>query len=113
MSRTIEAIIKHTGATSEKKSASATSQAMKAIRIHNYGGPEVLHYEDAPRPKPQAGGGLIPVPAGRGKPIGLKDWERDIKKILPPKIPPHSWWDFLGGGGKKGARPAARGGVRK
>ena len=40
MSRTIEAIIKHTGATSEKKSASATSQTMKAIRIHNYGGPE-------------------------------------------------------------------------
>src|SRR5438132_11656296 len=54
MSRTIEAIIKPTGATSEKKSASATSQTMKAIRIHNYGRPEVLHYQDAPRPKPQA-----------------------------------------------------------
>ena len=26
---------------------------MKAIRIHNYGGPEVLQYKDAPRPKPQ------------------------------------------------------------
>src|SRR5580704_3007733 len=42
MSRTIEASIKHADATSEKKSASATSQTMKAIRIHNYGGPEVL-----------------------------------------------------------------------
>src|SRR5438309_5958859 len=41
----VEAIIKHTGATSEKKSASATSQTMKAIRIHNYGGPEVLEYD--------------------------------------------------------------------
>ena len=27
---------------------------MKAIRIHNYGGPDVLKYEDAPRPEPQA-----------------------------------------------------------
>ena len=42
MSRTIEANFKHTGATSEKKSASATSQTMKAIRIHKYGGPEGL-----------------------------------------------------------------------
>ena len=32
---------------------------MKAIRIHNYGGPEVLKYEDAPRPEPQADEVLI------------------------------------------------------
>ena len=25
---------------------------MKAIRIHRYGGPEVLSYEDAPKPEP-------------------------------------------------------------
>jgi NADPH:quinone reductase-like Zn-dependent oxidoreductase len=24
---------------------------MKAVRIHSYGGPEVLNYEDAPRPE--------------------------------------------------------------
>ena len=28
---------------------------MKAVRIHEYGGPEVLKYEDAPRPQPTAG----------------------------------------------------------
>src|SRR2546429_180194 len=77
MSRTIEAIIKPTGATSEKKSASATSQTMKAIRIHNYGGPKVLHYEDAPRPKPQAGEVLVRVHAAGVNPI---DWKvRDRK----------------------------------
>jgi NADPH:quinone reductase-like Zn-dependent oxidoreductase len=27
---------------------------MKAVRIHEYGGPEVLQYEDAPRPTPPA-----------------------------------------------------------
>jgi NADPH:quinone reductase-like Zn-dependent oxidoreductase len=28
---------------------------MKAVRMHNYGGPEVLRFEDAPRPTPGAG----------------------------------------------------------
>jgi hypothetical protein len=37
MSRTSKGSIQQTGATSEKKSASATSQTMKGIRIHNYG----------------------------------------------------------------------------
>src|SRR6267378_631137 len=66
MSRTIEAIIKHTGAIPEKDS-SAEYQTTKAIRIHNYGGPEVLQYEDAPRPKPQAGEVLIRVHAAEGR----------------------------------------------
>jgi NADPH:quinone reductase-like Zn-dependent oxidoreductase len=38
-------------------------ELMKAIRIHNYGGPEVLQYEDAPRPKPKPGEVLIRVHA--------------------------------------------------
>jgi NADPH:quinone reductase-like Zn-dependent oxidoreductase len=28
-----------------------SSKTMKAIRIHEFGGPEVLRYEDAPRPE--------------------------------------------------------------
>jgi NADPH2:quinone reductase len=31
----------------------------KAIRIHNYGGPEVMSYEDVPTPQPKAGEVLI------------------------------------------------------
>jgi NADPH:quinone reductase-like Zn-dependent oxidoreductase len=31
---------------------------MKAVRIHKYGGPEVLVYEDAPRSKPRRDAGL-------------------------------------------------------
>ena len=34
-------------------------QTMKAIRIHAFGGPEVLEYEDVPRPKPSSGQVLI------------------------------------------------------
>ena len=26
---------------------------MKAVRVHNYGGPEVLRFEDAPAPDPR------------------------------------------------------------
>jgi len=36
---------------------------MKAVRIHNYGGPEVLTYEDAPRPTAGPGEVLIRVHA--------------------------------------------------
>src|SRR2546430_5471468 len=97
MSGTIEAIIKHTGATSEKKSTSAKSQTMKAIRIHNYGGPEVLHCEDAPRPKPQAGGGVLPVPPAGGEPTQLERSGGHNKKILVPKISPLFRWGFFGG----------------
>ena len=36
---------------------------MKAVHIHDYGGLDVLHYEDAPRPTPGAGEVLIRVHA--------------------------------------------------
>src|SRR6185503_13717302 len=96
MSRTIEAIIKHTGASSAKKSASATSQTMKAIRIHNYGGPEVLKYEDAPRPKPQADEVLIRVHAAGVNPIDWKVREGHMKEFWPHKFPLILGWDLSG-----------------
>src|SRR6266699_2155510 len=96
MSRTIEAIIKHTGATSEKKSAGATSQTMKAIRIHNYGGPEALKYEDAPRPKPRAGEVLVRVHAAGVNPIDWKVREGRMKDFWPHKFPLILGWDFSG-----------------
>jgi NADPH:quinone reductase-like Zn-dependent oxidoreductase len=36
---------------------------MKAVRIHDYGGTDVLLYEDAPRPEPGEGEGLVRVHA--------------------------------------------------
>ncbi|WP_237437970.1 alcohol dehydrogenase catalytic domain-containing protein [Altericroceibacterium endophyticum] len=59
---------------------------MKAIRQHAFGGPDVLVYEDAPRPVLQAGEVLVRVHA-----IGLNppDWYlRDGMKILPPEWRP-------------------------
>ncbi len=36
-------------------------ETMKAARIHTYGGPEVLKYEEAPRPKPGPGEQLTEI----------------------------------------------------
>src|SRR5712675_424249 len=113
MSRTIEAIIKRTGATSEKKSASATSQTMKAIRIHNYGGPEVLQYEDAPRPKPRAGEVLILVHAAGVNPIDWKVREGHMKDFWPHKFPLILGWDLSGVVEAVGPGPAAAGRFKK
>ena len=44
----------------------------KAVRIHGYGGPEVLRYEDAPRPGPASGEVLDRVHASGVNPV---DWK--------------------------------------
>src|SRR6476660_8552590 len=95
MSRTIEAMIKHTGAIPEKDS-SAKYLTMKAIRIHNYGGPEVLQYEDAPRPQPQAGEVVVRVHAAGVNPIDWKVREGHMKDFWAHKLPLILGWDFSG-----------------
>ena len=63
-----------------------TSKHMKAIRQHQFGGPEVLRYEDAPMPELKAGEVLVRVHA-----VGINppDWYlRDGYKMLPPAWQP-------------------------
>ncbi len=48
------------------------TELMKAIRIHKYGGPRVLTYEDAPRPEPKEDELLIRVHATTVNPA---DWK--------------------------------------
>src|SRR5256886_16009901 len=93
MTRTLESITKHIGALPQMK-----SQTMKAIRIHNYGGPEVLQYEDAPRPQPQAGAGLLRAPAGGGNPQELKVCGGNMKDIRPHKNSLILCWGVFGVG---------------
>src|SRR5215470_3421044 len=50
-------------------SAQAVKPTMKAIVIHEYGGPAVLKYEDVPRPEPQANQILIHVVAAGVNPV--------------------------------------------
>ena len=63
-----------------------TSKQMKAIRQHQFGGAEVLLYENAPMPELQAGEVLVRVYA-----VGINppDWYlRDGYKMLPPEWQP-------------------------
>lgn len=50
-------------------SAQSATPTMKAIVIHEYGGPEILKYEDVPRPEPQDDQLLIRVVAAGVNPV--------------------------------------------
>jgi NADPH:quinone reductase-like Zn-dependent oxidoreductase len=69
---------------------------MKAIRIHNYGGSEVLKYEEAPRPEPGEGEVLIRVHATSVNPIDWKVREGHMKEFWPHKFPLILGWDLSG-----------------
>ena len=63
-----------------------TATTMKAIRLHTFGGPEVLRYEDAPMPALQPGEVLVRVHA-----VGINppDWYlREGYRMLPPEWQP-------------------------
>ena len=69
---------------------------MKAIRIHNYGGPEVLKYEKAPRPQPGKDEVLIRVHATSVNPIDWKVRQGYMKDLWPHKFPLILGWDVSG-----------------
>ena len=62
------------------------TETMKAVRLHDFGGPEVLHYEDAPRPIPASGEVLVRVHAASLNPPDL--YLRDGYRALPPEWQP-------------------------
>ena len=57
---------------------------MKAVRIHEFGGPEVLRYEDVPDPRPRQDQVLVRIKACALNHIDL--W---IRKGLPGVTLPH------------------------
>jgi len=71
-------------------------QTMKAIRIHEYGGPDVLKYEDTPRPQPGAGEVLIRVHAAGVNPFDWKVREGYMKDMLHWTLPMTPGWDVSG-----------------
>jgi len=56
----------------ERSAGFVMTKTMKAVRIHKYGGPRVLKYEDAPRPEPKEDELLIRVHAAGVNPA---DWQ--------------------------------------
>jgi NADPH:quinone reductase-like Zn-dependent oxidoreductase len=69
---------------------------MKAIRIHNYGGPEVLQYEDVADPSPGPGELFIKVQAASVNPIDWKTRAGYVKEFFPHTLPFIPGWDASG-----------------
>jgi NADPH:quinone reductase-like Zn-dependent oxidoreductase len=69
---------------------------MKAVRIHSYGGPEVLVYEDAPRPEAAAGEVLIRVRAAGVNPLDWKVRAGYVQEWLQHQFPLIPGWDVSG-----------------
>jgi NADPH:quinone reductase-like Zn-dependent oxidoreductase len=71
-------------------------ETMKAVRIHQYGGPDVLRYEDAPRPNPGSGEVLIRVHAAGVNPVDWKVREGHLRQMIRYSLPFIPGWDFSG-----------------
>src|SRR3569833_2350127 len=69
---------------------------MKAIRIHEYGGPEVLELEEAPMPQPAKDEVLVKVYATSVNPVDWKIREGLRKDKFPADLPLIPGWDVSG-----------------
>ncbi len=69
---------------------------MKTVCIYSYGGPEVLTYEDAPRPHPVNNEVLVRVHAAGINPVDWKIREGHLKEMLHHTLPLVLGWDVSG-----------------
>src|ERR1700747_3654543 len=75
---------------------------MKAIRVHQFGGPEVLKLEEVATPKPSAGEVLVKVHAAGVNPYDT--YMRAGTYALKPPLPYTPGSDAAGGGEAVGSR---------
>ena len=83
---------------------------MKAVRFHTYGAPEVLVYEDVPKPEPAAGEVLVKVHATSVNPIDWKVRAGHLRGFRDYPLPFILGWDVSGvvesvGSGVTGFKP--------
>ncbi|MBM3115368.1 NADP-dependent oxidoreductase [Jeongeupia naejangsanensis] len=69
---------------------------MKAIRIHRYGGPEVLQLDEVPVPVPAADELLVRVKAAGVNPVDWKIREGWLADVLQHRLPLTLGWDVAG-----------------
>jgi NADPH:quinone reductase-like Zn-dependent oxidoreductase len=69
---------------------------MKAVRIHTYGGPEVLTYEEAPLPLIGDDDVLIRVYAAAVNPVDWKIRAGHLQDFIPYQLPLILGWDVSG-----------------
>src|SRR5579864_1506152 len=83
-------------ADAQRTSHGTQAKTMQAIRIHAYGGPEVMQLEEVPLPVPQAGQALVRVHAAsvnfldvqkrRGELVGQSFYSRLAEADLPTTL---------------------------
>jgi NADPH:quinone reductase-like Zn-dependent oxidoreductase len=88
--------MRSTGAVAERETGTKLPTTMKAVRIHGYGGPDTLRWEDAPCPRPAAGEIVVRVHAAGVNPVDWKVREGYLKEIMPRTFPMIPGWDFSG-----------------
>lgn len=69
---------------------------MKALRFHEYGGPEVLKIDDVPVPEPGPGEVLVRVSGSGINPVDWKVREGAMKDRMPTQFPATIGWEFSG-----------------
>lgn len=82
--------------TAEQEKTGIGTQTMKAVRIHAYGGPEVLRYEDAKIPELGTGEVLVRVRAAGVNPVDWKIREGLLQGLMPHRLPLTLGWDLSG-----------------
>jgi NADPH:quinone reductase-like Zn-dependent oxidoreductase len=90
-------------ALSARGAQSATS-TMKAIVVQEYGGPEVLKYEDAPRPEPKENEALVRVIAAGVNPVDALIRSGKYAKFFGTTLPLIPGYDIAGIVEKTGAK---------
>jgi NADPH:quinone reductase-like Zn-dependent oxidoreductase len=93
MRGTIEAAARRTGNVKQRMGA---MELMKAVRIHKCGGPEVLQYEDVPRPQLGNAEVLIRVYAAGVNPVDWKVRSGSLNGLVQHKLPLVLGWDLSG-----------------
>ena len=76
------ALLSSRPATEPQAAPPAAKPTMKAVRIHEYGGPEKLVVDDVPRPEPGAGEVLLKVRSAGVNPV---DWKIRSGKFADPR----------------------------
>jgi len=69
---------------------------MQAVRIHKYGGPEVLVHEEVARPRPVEDEVLVRIEAAAVNPVDWKIREGYLREMLPHQMPLIMGWDLSG-----------------
>lgn len=69
---------------------------MKAVRYHDYGGPEVMKYEDAPKPMPKPDEILVRVFAMGVNPVDWKIREGHVRQRINIPLPASPGGDISG-----------------